>query len=806
MARIIFLIFFLLFYLQAYSQTNKTVIKGHVNDGDSQPVSLVNINIKGSNYGTYSNDDGSYFLSFPADNKSYSLVFSSIGYAKQEFSFTADKGTLIINVRLKDDITVLRDITVRNHRQKEAPSLKNIPLKDINLLPSVSGSMEKLLVSLPGVNSNNELSNQYTVRGGNYDENLVYVNDIEIYRPVLIKTGRQEGLSFLNQDLIRNVRFSPGGFDASFGDRMSSVLDIRYKEPSEIKASIKTGLLTNSAHIEGITDNNRFRYLAGTRYKTNQLLLQTLDTKANYKPAFFDIQSLLSYDISEKAEISFMSSYNSNRYSFVPASRRSSFGSLTEAYQLYVLYRGFETDRYRSFNLALSFDLETRRGTEHKFIAHYYNADEEENYDIRGSYALNMIDKNLGSENSGDSIMNIGSGSWLSHARNQLRFNIYTLNYKGRREINNNILSWGLKYSHESNKDKIRQWKKIDSAGYSLPLSGEGLTLSEVLINDTLVSGHRFETYLIDNYSVNLSGHRLILTAGTRFSYWSFSGELLFSPRLSLSWDLPSGNTRYYLAGGVYYQPPFYKEMKFPSGLVNRDIKSQKSIHMVLGTNIDFLLGTTPFRLSGEVYYKKLENIIPYKYDNVRTIYSGENSAGGFVRGLDLRLNGEFVKDTESWISISLMDARHDIVNDEHGYFPSPSDTRFSANIFFQDYFPSNPAYRAHINIHYSTGIPVSSPYNNSYDSYRRMPDYRRVDIGFTRVFKNENTPGGGTFISAFDRIIAGFEIFNLLDIRNTISYNWLSTVNNMSGESRQFAVPNYLTGRSFNIKLCCEF
>ena len=336
--------------------------------------------------------------------------------------------------------------------------------------------------------------------------------------------------------------------------------------------------------------------------------------------------------------------------------------------------------------------------------------------------------------------------------------------------------------------------------------SDEGLMLSEVLINDTLVSGHRLEVYFIDNYSVSLSGHRFILSAGTRFSYWSFSGELLFSPRLSLSWDLPSGNAGYYLAGGVYYQPPFYKEMKFPSGQVNSDIRSQKSIHTVLGTNIDFLLGITPFRLSGEVYYKKLENIIPYKYDNVRIIYSGENSAEGFVRGLDLRLNGEFVKDAESWISVSLMDARHDILNDEHGYFPSPSDTRFSVNIFFQDYFPSNPFYRAHINIHYSTGIPVSSPYNNRYDSYRRMPDYRRVDIGFTRVFKNENTAREGTFISAFDRIIAGFEIFNLLDIRNTISYNWLATVNNMSGESRQFAVPNYLTGRSFNIKLCCEF
>ncbi|MEA1887234.1 MAG: carboxypeptidase-like regulatory domain-containing protein [Bacteroidota bacterium] len=806
MARISFFTFFILICFRVYTQPDNTVISGYVLNTTGTPLSLVNIGIKDQPYGTFSKDDGWYLLSFPADNNDHVLVFSRIGYKNFEVPFTASADTFEINVSLKPRITRLQDVNIMGYRQEESASLKNLPLKHTQLIPSAAGNMENLLVSMPGVNSTNELSNQYTVRGGNYDENLVYVNDIEIYHPVLIKSGQQEGLSFMNPDLISNVRFSAGGFNASYGNRMSSVLDIRYKDPSETKGSIKSGLLLNTAHIEGTGVNTRLSYLAGARYKTNQLLLQTLDTKGNYKPSFYDFQSLLKYRLSRKAEISLMASYNSNTYSFIPESRRSSFGNYNEAYQLLVLYDGSETDNYRSLNLALSLDLESREGLTNKFIAHYYNSAEKETFDIRGSYSLNLLDKNLGSGNLGDSIMNVGIGSWLNHARNILIYNIYTFKYKGRWEYSNNIFSWGMKYNFESGKDRIREWKKIDSAGYSIPYSSDELMLSKVLINDTLVSSNRFEGYFINSYKFNILGQSFIFTGGIRFSYWSFSEELLFSPRLSLSWTHSSNKARCYISGGVYYQPPFYREMRFPAGGINTDIKSQKSVHTVAGVDYNFLLGTTPFRLTGELYYKNLKNIIPYKYDNVRIIYSAENSARGFVRGLDLRLNGEFVKDAESWISISLMDARHDILNDKYGYFPAPSDTRFSLNIFFQDYFPTNPTYRAHLNLHYSTGIPVSSPYNNRYDSYRRMPAYKRVDIGFTKVFKNEYSSTKEGFLSFFDEIIGGFEILNLLDIRNTISYNWLTTVNNLSGETRQYAVPNYLTGRSYNLRLLLSF
>jgi len=806
MARTVFFSIFVFCFMQVSGQTDMTVIKGYVSDTSGMPLALVNIGIKDLPYGTYSGEDGSYSLSLPADNDIHHIVFSIIGYDYHEMNFTAKPDTLVINTILKPMMTRLGEVIITELGQRDAPTLKNLPLKDIRLIPSVSGSIEKLLVSFPGVNSGNELSNQYTVRGGNFDENLVYINDIEIYHPALIKTGQQEGLSILNPDLIKSVRFSAGGFNAMYGDRMSSVLDIRYREPEDLRGSVKTGLLLNTFHVEGKANDNRFSFLAGARYKTNQLLLQTLDTKGNYKPSFYDIQTLMKYSLSKRADLSLMGSYNSNTYSFIPASRRSTFGNINEAYQLYVLYDGSETDSYNSLNLALTLSLASETGLNNKLIVHYYSSVEEENYDIRGSYALNLLDKDMGSENFGDSIMNVGVGSWLYHARNILRFKIFTFNYKGRWENSNNMLSWGIKYNNEKGIDKIREWEKIDSAGFSIPYSDSQLTLSNVILNDTIMSTGRLEAYIIDNYTLSLSGHRFIFTGGARLSYWSFSNEFLFSPRVSASWSPPSNSVRFYLSGGVYYQPPHYREMRYPSGRINQDIRSQKSVHTVIGANYDFTIGVTPFRLTGEIYYKNLKYLIPYKYDNVRIIYSAENIARGFVRGIDLRLNGEFVKNAESWISLSLMDAQHDITDDGYGFFPAPSDSRFSVNLFFQDYFPSNPTYRAHLNLHYSTGIPVSSPYTNRYDSYHRMPSYRRVDIGFTKVLKSKYSTNEGSPFSFFDEIIAGFEIFNLLDIRNTISYNWLTTVNNLSGETRQYAVPNYLTGRSFNFKCLLTF
>lgn len=805
-ARTVLILFLLLCTMHGYGQTGNTVIRGYVSDSAGKALALVNIGVKDMPYGTWSDADGTYSLILPADNEIHELVFSIIGYRSYETQFTASPDTIEINPVLAGGVTRLDDVIVTEYRQKEAPTLRTIPLKDISLIPSASGSIEKLLVSLPGVNSVSELSNQYTVRGGNFDENLVYLNNIEIYHPVLIKTGQQEGLSILNPDLVEHVRFSAGGFNASFGDRMSSVLDITYKDPVSTGGSVKAGLLLNSIHLEGRGLNDRLSFLAGTRYKSNRLLLQTLDTRGNYRPAFYDIQSLLRYRISRVTRISLLTTYNSNKYSFIPASRRSTFGNINEAYQLFVRYDGSETDSYRSLNLALALEAETERNLENSFIAHYYRSTEEEAYDIQGAYALNMLDKNLGSENFGDSLMNIGTGSWLKHARNMLNFNIITLNYKGRWEYANNILSWGLRYRHESAADRIREWERIDSAGYSIPYSQDQLLLRYVSINDTSLSSNRFEVYFIDNYTFNISDQQFIFSGGVRFTYWSFSSETLLSPRVSLSWSPPRKSARYYISGGIYYQPPYYREMRYPSGKINPDVVSQKSFHTVAGANYNFLIGTTPFRLTGELYYKNLTNIIPYKYDNVRIIYAAENIASGFVRGLDIRLNGEFVKNAESWVSISLMEARHDIAGDDYGYFPAPSDSRFSLNVFFQDYFPSNPTFRAHVSLHYSSGIPVSSPYTNRYDSYHRMPSYRRVDIGLSKVIKSSNSKGKSKYFSFFEEIAAGFEIFNLLDIRNTISYNWLTTVNNLSGESRHFAVPNYLTGRSFNLKLLIDF
>lgn len=800
---------FLIFILNPalFSQQQFKIITGRISDSTGKAIPLTNIAVSGRPDGTFSDNNGLFFLSTVADRSEQVLVISSIGYVTKEVPFLATIDTMHLNIKMEIDIKVLHEVIVRDEGLREAPSMFRIPIKDISFIPVTTGAIESVLKSMPGVNSPNELSNQYLVRGGNYDENLVYVNDIEIYRPLLIKSGRQEGLSFINQDLTGSVTFSTGGFNASYGDKMSSVLDIKYREPDQFRGSVRAGLLTSSVHAEGISKGKKFSFITGARYMTNRFLLKTLDTRANYTPAFYDLQTLMSLITGDKSVLKLLVTYSYNRYRFVPISQRSSFGNFKEAYQLYVAYNGSETDSYQTTNSALSWEWNPAGNFENRFIIQYFNTSETETYDIRGHYSLNLLDKNLGSENMGDSIMNIGIGSWLDHARNSLKGEIISLSFKSRWEHANNVLSWGLKLNNEHITDNINEWRRLDSAGYTVPYSQEELLLTKWINTNNNTYSRRFEGYLIDNYQVTVNDNSLILTGGARVTYWSFNNELLFSPRISVRWIDQEDKLSVYFSTGTYYQPPFYREMRFPDGTINKNIKSQKSIHYVLGSSWNLIIGTTPFRLTAEAYYKRLNNLIPYKFDNVRIIYSGENSAEGRVKGLDLRIHGEFVRDAESWVSVSIMDARHNILDDNYPEYPAPTDIRFSTNIFFQDYFPSDPSYKAHINIHFSTGMPVSSPYEDRYDNYYRMPPYRRVDIGFTKVLKDKMAHiGKDNRFSFFESIIIGMEIFNLIDINNTISYHWLTTVNNLNGESRQFAVPNYLTGRSLNLRVTATF
>jgi hypothetical protein len=801
---VLIILFISVDYKISYGQV--THIKGVITDSIANPVEEASVILLNTNSGAYTDKNGVYTFNAPADGKVYEVVFSHIGFKSIRKTIKCDPGEIIINIALSELTTELREITVNPGRNDPMTPILHIPVKDIHLIPSPSGSFEAILKTMPGVSSNNELTSQYSVRGGNFDENIVYVNDIEIFRPFLIRSGEQEGLSFINPDLVSSVKFSSGGFSAVYGDRMSSVLDIIYKKPVSSKGSFNPGLLTSSIHFEGVNKSKRLSWLVGVRYKSSRLMLKTLDARGNYQPVFADIQSLVSYKTGIRSTLSFLSAFSSNTYKFLPQSRESTFGSESMAYRLYVLFCGREKDRYGTLNSVLTWEYSGKNNLNHKIILSGFNTAEREFFDIRGWYSLNTLDKETGSENFSDSLMNIGIGSWISHARNRLYANIYSLTYKGVKKWENTSLSWGIKGRSDNFNDKIREWIMVDSAGYSLPSTGDILQLSSFTSSVNKVSNWLYNTYLDGSGSLYPGSLKVSLEAGIRALYNAYTKELLISPRGSVSVEAGK-NLTFYISGGIYYQPPSYREMRYPDGSMNSNIKSQRSVHTVFGMNYYFRAWERPFTLTAELYNKILSNIIPYRLDNVRIIYSGLNIAEGYSRGIDFRLNGEFVPDAESWISMSVMDSRLKIPSENMGLFPSPSDQTFNMNIFFQDYLPLYPAWRAHINISYVTGIPVISPYNNRYDQYHRLPAYRRVDLGITRVIKGPGSPlNKDRLLKYFGEVYAGAEIFNLLDINNTISYFWVRTVNNMSGQNRQFAVPNYLTGRSLNFKLSATF
>lgn len=798
-------ILFLLFEPDCYS-FQQTSIKGFVKDSTGSAIDKVNVTLSGTPTGTTTDRQGAFSIKNPMDGKEHAIIFSFVGFRSEKRTVKCDQEEIILNVILYEEINSINEVTIKAERRTLEPTLIYIPVKDINLLPSASGSFEAILKTMPGVASNNELSSQYSVRGGNYDENLVYVNDIEIFRPFLIRSGQQEGLSFINPDLVSSVHFSAGGFSAAYGDKMSSVLDINYKKPVSNNGSFTLGLLLNTIHYEGKSKNQKLTWLLGGRYKSTRMMLKTLDSKGDYQPVFADIQSLITYKPGNNSLFSFLGTFSSNTYNYIPQSRFSKFGSEAMAYQLYVLLNGGEKDKYKAWNAVLSWEFKGKSGTSHKIFVSSFGTNEKESFDIRGSYDMSSLDKIAGSENFTDSLVNLGIGSWLSHARNRLSADIQAINYKGEKVFTNVRFNWGMKVRNDRINDKIKEWTKVDSAGYAIPYNNNTLNVTSLIMSENQLSNWLIDSYFQSGNYFQLGPKKLIFNAGIRGLYDSFSKELLISPRLSASINA-SEKIVFSLSGGLYYQPVFYREMRYPDGSLNRDIKSQKSIHTVLGMTYDFKAWGRPFRLSTELYNKALSNIIFYRLDNVRLIYSGENNARGYSRGLDVRLNGEFVADAESWISFSLMDSKLEIPLSGPGKFPSPSDQTLSIDIFFQDYLPVYPSFRAHINIAFATGIPIVSPYNERYDQYHRLPPYRRVDLGITKVIKSKNSAlPAKNFFSHFGEIIAGIEVFNLLDINNTISYLWLSTVNNLSGQMRHFAVPDYLTGRSLNFKISATF
>ena len=793
-------------------------IEGEITDNKDNPLGSVNISIINKSSGITSDKNGNYSMTIDA-NRSHVIAFSFIGYQTEKIRIPMlKKGQKYkLDIVLIESNTLLKDIIVKDHKSRKN-NLSRIKTKHVEVIPGSGGGIESVLKTLPGVSSANELSSQYSVRGGNFDENLVYVNGIEVYRPFLIHSGQQEGLSFVNPDLVGSILFSAGGFSAKYGDKMSSVLDIKYKEPKRTAASLSLSLLGGSAHFEGTNKNKRFNYLFGIRHKTNQYLLNSLDTDAEYKPVFSDLQTFLNYKLNTSWDISLLTNISKNQYQMIPQDRNTDFGTFNEALRLTIFFEGQELDKYETYFGALSIKHNPNTHLQLQLTTSAFQTFEQENFDVLGEYWLYQLDNNLGSDNFGDVAFDRGVGKYINHARNSLDARVVNFSHKGNYNNNTTTINWGLQFQKEEIHDKISEWTLIDSAGFTLPHPSDSIGFpsdpnQEVTINDLLkseinISSSRQSGFIqyskdINNFSLN---------AGTRSSYWSYNEELLVSPRISLAyapnWEK---DIVFRLASGIYYQSPFYKELRYPNGELNNNISSQKSIHYVLGSDYLFYKWGRPFKWITELYYKKLDNLIPYKVDNVRIQYLAENNSRGYATGIDFKINGEFVSGVESWASLSIMQTEEDIIDDtyidsegntvEPGYIPRPTDQRINFSLFFQDYIPGNLNYKMHLNMIYGSGLPFGPPKSEKYQDILRIPDYRRVDVGFSAILKSENKRSKVNFMNIFNSAWISAEVFNLLDINNTVSYLWVSDIG-----GRQYAVPNYLTRRQINLKLILRF
>jgi hypothetical protein len=719
-------------------------------------------------------------------------------------AFLSLLGFLSVVAQTKDTTVVheISEVEIRAPRISNRMVINAISVKD---LPSANNSIEALIKTFPGVNSNNELSSQYSVRGGNYDENLVYVNDVEIFRPFLIRSGEQEGLSFINPDLVSTVQFSAGGFDAKYGDKMSSVLDIRYKRPNIFAGSVSLDLLGASAHLEGASKNQKWKGLLGVRQKSNQYLLGTLETQGDYRPSFTDVQAYVLHTLNSRWDLDFLGNISLNKYELIPSSRYTTFGGQSNTMGFYVGFVGREIDRFNSVFGAFSATYRPHVNLQHRLTISGFQSVEREFFDIYGEYQLGKVETSRDSDEFGKIRELTGYGSFLNHARNELDAIIYNFNYQGQYSTSKMYWLWGIKFQREDILDHLNEWKMVDSAGYILPnphVSPESLGFPNLSHPPLLQNVYKSEQHLISNrYQLFLQNKmdvssELALVAGIRMSYWDLNKEILISPRVSLTYaptNLPDWTFR--LATGVYHQPPFYRELRDLDGELNPDIKSQRSIHVVFATDYYLKLWDRPFKLSSEAYYKALSNLIPYEIDNVRVRYLAKNIGKGYATGLDFRLAGEVVKGIESWASLSIMSTKERI--DGGSYVPRPTDQRLNFNLFFQDYLRSNDNFRAHLNLVFGTGLPDGSP-----DALRhietfqrrgefRLPAYRRVDLGMSYHVKAFKL--GTLWLSA--------EIFNLFDINNTISYLWISDFSN-----KPYAVANYLTSRRLNFRISMDF
>jgi len=803
-----FLLLTVLLLSVSFVFAQKGVVSGIVTDDKHKPIEQALVADTASGQAAYTNAKGFYRMELPSGKNIMLIVVSTNYDMLHKRVYLNDNETRTLDFSLTEKENALHEFVLKDPKARSEAGAVLLDITKSNYNVSQVGGVEGLIKLAVG--SHDELTSQYSVRGGSFDENLVYVNDFEIYRPFLVRSGQQEGLSFVNEDLVSNVNFSVGGFQAKYGDKMSSVLDVTYKKPTHFAGSVMVSLLGAKIHLEGASKNQKLTYLIGARQKSNQYLLQSQPTKGVYNPSFTDLQALVDYKINNKWDLEAIGNYARNRFSFYPQSETTSFGELNQAYQLDVFYSGSELDQFdsRFAGLSASYHPEDSR-LKLKFLASGFQTNEYETYDITGQYLFGELQTDASQTNYGQIKDYLGAGGIQDFARNYLTANVGDLGIRGSYSLPNNFIQFGGNGTVTSISESMHQWENRDSAGFTQPYYPDSLIQYYFYNSSATINYTRFSGFVQDNIHLD-SAQRLSLTAGIRFNYSMLNGEFLTSPRVQMAYKPDcERDIVFKFSTGFYAQPAFYREMIDMEGNVNTQIKAQQSYQGVLGLDYNFKVNRRPYKVTFETYYKDLWNIDPYIYNNVQIDYTGKNDAVGYVYGAEARLYGDIVKDATSWISIGLMKAAEKITDSGsipgyNKFFPSPNDQRFMLGMYFEDYLPRNKNFKVHLSGIYSSGLPVGPPEGHLYQDILRLPAYKRVDIGFSALLLDGSRKEhpAHSFFNNVKSIWASLEIFNLLGIQNTLSYSWIQD----DTSQKIFAVPNYLTARLLNLKLLFNF
>ncbi len=812
--------------IHLFAQKKVAFISGRILDENEQPLSKVSISILGRTGGYISNDSGAFSIKVPAD-KAFALIFSHTSYKTEQRNFLlSESEEEKIVVRLEKGSKELQEVVVTDQRQRREAGLVNINPKQAINIPSPIGGIESLIKIFVG--SNNELTSNYSVRGGNYDENLIYVNDFEIFRPYLVRSGQQEGLSFINPEMTRSVNFYNGGFQARYGDKMSSVLDIQYKKPKQFGGSAYISLLEQGFHLEGVAANNKFTYLVGVRNKSNKNLLASQETKGNYVPSSADLQALLTYQFNSHWSAELFGNFSQTKFTLVPEFSQQTASVFSPYFSanlgLDIFFNGKEEDRYKTNMIGLSILQQVRKNLKLKWMASFFQDNENESLDITGAYLFGERDFDKSKPTFGLIVNPLGAGLFQQYARNKLDIDVFNISHKGYYDKGRHAIQWGLSADRQSITDKINEWQYQDSAGYSLPFNASQLSLYEVLKSRADITVNRYSGFVQDNIAFRDSAD-FILQAGVRFNYNDLNKELLVSPRIGFSWKPSRWKKDIVIRGaaGKYDQPPFYRELRRPDGSINRGLKAQKSWQVSGGFDYNFEgLNGRPMRLTTEVYYKGMHDVVPYDIDNVRLRYFGENSAKAYATGIEMRLFGELVKDAESWISFGIMNTKEKIAGAtfynykldslnqpidsslvHQGWVRRPSDRLLTFGMFFQDYLSTNKNFKVYINTLYGSNLPYNIPGSVKYRNALFIDPYIRIDLGFSALLLDSDKTKRRTHspFKDFENIWATLEIFNIIDRPNTISYLLIKDFSNTT-----YTIPNRLTPRLINLKFVARF